>query len=144
VTTTLTINVPYGAEGQLPAAMQSAIISAISRAVTRINSELRDIAPVRTGRLRQSFSATAEGEGIKMEWDTPYAEVADIGAPPHGIDAAEGNPLTFFGRDGWVRTYHVNHPGYVGSFYRLKVGQQAMVILNEEMMQALSRMRVGA
>lgn len=140
----LTINIPFGVEAfaDLEAELQRAMRFALSRAAIRIQSECRDEAPVRTGRLRQSFKTGVVGEGIEMTWGAPYAEVVDIGAVQHVIT---GNLIFRHSKTGkWVRKKQVNHPGFTGRFYRMKAGAKAMAILNEEMAAAMQRIRVRA
>ena len=66
------------------------------------------------GALRDSIIVSPTLKTVTIIWNTPYAQWADEGAPPHVI---KGNPnLHFYWRNAgrWMRTGSVNHPGYTG------------------------------
>jgi len=136
------------------ASMTGAAVSrAISAAERDIKAYWRDIAPVSTpakgwkdisrygprGRLRRDFIVSTTLKSIHMIWPTPYAKWADEGADPHIIF---GNPfLRFFWRNRglWMRTDHVQHPGYTGHRFSDHMRIVAPQFLRQRIIEELGR-----
>ena len=122
----LEAKIDEAARGLLQTMIKEAVVRALARATADIKKYARDITPVDTGRLRDSFKVFVSGKVIHMLWSTEYAKIADEGATPHTITPRGDYPLKFPGtsqwtaqgavpsRDGFVRAWKVNHPGYSG------------------------------
>jgi len=121
--------------------MQSAIDFAIRKAALRVQNEAKELMPIRTGRLRSSFTATANPGGIDMKWTAPYAEDVNFGATPHIILPKAAQVLKFQMGGKTVFAKRVNHPGFQGRFFSMNVGSLASQILNEELMLSISKVR---
>lgn len=54
---------------------------------------------------------TTSGRILRLQNDAKYAAAIDRGARPHDISANKKPYLHFRGKQGWVRTKRVKHPG---------------------------------
>lgn len=99
--------------------LNKAVAQALMRAQSEILKYARDITPVDTGRLRDSFKVFVSGKVIHMLWSTEYARIADEGAEPHVIHARAGGWLKFWWKKMGIpmRIKTVQHPGYTGHFF---------------------------
>ena len=87
------------------------------RAVSDFTETMRANLPVKTGRLRDTFTVTVQGGGfdvLNAEALMPvdYAEMLDTGTRPHLIVARAGRVLVFDVGGQTVFTPRVEHPGF--------------------------------
>jgi hypothetical protein len=124
--------------------MSRAVGSALHRARQRLETELLQVVPFRTGELFESMKIWVSGtEGLKISFEAPYARIVEMGAPPHTIQAGSPeHPLTFW----WAKgpngpgLYHyqsVEHPGYSGRGFVNRVKQMILDIVREELQIAI-------
>lgn len=123
--------------------MHRAVGGALHRARKRLETELLQVVPFKTGQLFESMKIWESGsEGLKITFDAPYARTVEMGAAPHTITATGATPLTFW----WPRgpngpgLYHyqsVEHPGYSGRGFLNLVKQMTIQLVREELEFAL-------
>lgn len=140
--------------------LPAAVSRALRNAVSRIDAYGKSITPVRTGRLRDSFkSQILSPTLITMIWHatdpmtgTKYASIADEGAKRHMITPRGSYPLKWPNRsgfqqktkrgyvpsrDGFIRAWRVDHPGYFGNFFSEQMRIVAPQIVREEIVREL-------
>ena len=94
--------------------------------------------PFRSGSLLDSMQVSTSSEGVNVRFTAPHAEAVEFGARPHKIVAKNWPTLVFF-KSGWKRPKEVNHPGFSGRGYALKVGKLLEELIIEELFARLSR-----
>jgi hypothetical protein len=83
----------------------------------RIAELMREKAPVRTGRLRQSITVQIETEKVSVGPTMPYAPYVEYGAKPHIIRPVRAKALAFKVAGTTVFAKLVRHPGFAGRFF---------------------------
>lgn len=83
---------------------------ALPRIAVRMQNELIVVAPVDTGRLKNSIKVTSTENGISI-FMVDYGKFVEFGTPPHTIEPKEKKALRFeVGGDELIRK-KVKHPG---------------------------------
>ena len=143
--------------------VKEALDRALEAAKGRIQGLAAKYTPVRSGTLLQSFTANVEGDQIVLRWNTPYAGIVEKGAEKHVINPKNPRkPLRFPDRkgglqkagkpgkrrfipphDGFIRSWGLMHPGYSGRYYGESTGNEAILILQEELARALEEQEMS-
>ena len=114
--------------------------SAAYAATRDIQAAAWSIVPFRTGKLIESMKVYVGSDGLRITFDRrgglaneQIADVIDMGARPHKITAVKAKALnTPYGP-----RYSVNHPGYGGRGYILKMKEVARQIMTRRLIEAL-------
>lgn len=72
---------------------------------------MRELAPVRTGALRDSIQKFETEDGVKVGPTAPYAVFVEEGTAPHMIYPVNARCLAFMAGGRMVFTAYVSHPG---------------------------------
>jgi len=141
----VTITVPFDDIPSLTDLPQRAFNSAAYQATRDIQDAAWGIVPFRTGQLIESMKVRVGVNEITISFDRrgglsrkQIAGVIDRGAAPHTIVAKQAKALRL--QDGRFR-YKVEHPGYGGRGYILKMKEVARQILTRRLLEALRNWR---
>jgi len=83
----------------------------------RIAELMREKAPVRTGRLRQSITVRLDTEKVTVGPTVSYAPYVEYGTKPHIIRPVRAKALAFEVGGTTVFAKLVRHPGFAGRFF---------------------------
>jgi len=101
----------------------------------RIQNELIMVAPVDTGRLRNSIKVIPSSEGITI-WMADYGMFVEFGTPPHVIKPKSKQALKFKSGNKVVFAKKVQHPGSrPNPFIRNTIQNKLRNIIHEELMK---------
>jgi len=89
----------------------------LRKSATRIAELMRERAPVRTGRLRQSIIVRLETGEVSVGPTVPYAPYVEYGTKPHIIRPVRAKALAFEVQGTTVFAKLVHHPGFAGRFF---------------------------
>jgi len=98
----------------------------LRRSGERIAELMREKAPVRTGRLRQSITVRLETEKVTVGPAVPYAPYVEYGTKPHIIRPVNAKALAFEVGGTTVFAKLVRHPGFAGRFFARGAYEQFM------------------
>lgn len=92
--------------------VEEALKKALPDIARRMQNELTLIAPVDTGRLKNSIKVKVGGEGIVI-WMVEYGKYIEFGTPPHIIKPKDKQALKFKVKRGGKNIFakEVKHPG---------------------------------
>lgn len=83
----------------------------------RLAEVMREKAPVRTGRLRQSITTRIETGKVTVGPTASYAPYVEYGTKPHIIRPVHAKALAFEVGGSLVFAKLVHHPGFAGRFF---------------------------
>ena len=83
----------------------------------RLAEIMRERAPVRTGRLRQSIVVRFERDKVAVGPTVSYAPYVEYGTKPHIIRPVHAKALAFEVEGTTVFAKLVHHPGFAGRFF---------------------------
>ncbi|MGB9672381.1 MAG: HK97 gp10 family phage protein [Candidatus Norongarragalinales archaeon] len=83
----------------------------------RLAELMRERAPVRTGRLRQSITVRLETGKVTVGPTVSYAPYVEYGTKPHIIRPVHAKALAFEVGGTLVFAKLVHHPGFAGRFF---------------------------
>ena len=89
----------------------------LDRLAGRLAEEMRERAPVRTGRLRDSIRVARIGRFRLVGPTVPYAPYVEFGTRPHVIRPRRARALRFEVEGRTVFAMYVRHPGFRGRFF---------------------------
>ena len=89
----------------------------LDRLADRLAEEMRERAPVRTGRLRDSIRAIRAGRVRFVGPTVPYAPYVEFGTRPHIIRPHRARALRFEVEGRTAFATYVRHPGFRGLFF---------------------------
>jgi len=89
----------------------------LDRLAGRLAEEMRERAPVRTGRLRDSIRVVRVGQVRLVGPTVPYALFVEFGTHPHIIRPHRARALRFEVEGRTVFAMYVRHPGFRGRFF---------------------------
>jgi len=89
----------------------------LRRGGERLAELMREKAPVRTGRLRQSIMVRLEKDKVAVGPTVPYAPYVEYGTKPHIIRPVHAKALAFEVGGTLVFAKLVHHPGFAGRFF---------------------------
>ncbi len=89
----------------------------LRRSGGRLAEIMRERAPVRTGRLRQSIVVRLEKDKVAVGPTVPYAPYVEYGTKPHIIRPVHAKALAFEVEGTLVFAKLVHHPGFAGRFF---------------------------
>jgi len=89
----------------------------LDRVADRLAEEMRERAPVRTGRLRDSIKVVRIGQVRFVGPTVPYAPYVEFGTRPHIIRPRRARALRFEMEGRTVFAMYVRHPGFRGRFF---------------------------
>jgi len=89
----------------------------LRRSGERLAEIMRERAPIRTGRLRQSIAVRFERDKVAVGPTVPYAPYVEYGTKPHIIHPVHAKALAFEVGGTLVFAKLVHHPGFAGRFF---------------------------
>ena len=98
-----------------------------------------NLVPFRTGALLDSMRVSSSSEGVNVRFTAPHAAAVEFGAKPHKIRARNWPTLVIPFGGSYRRPKEVDHPGFGGLGYALKVGKLLEELIIEELFARLSK-----
>jgi len=89
----------------------------LDRLADRLAEEMRERAPVRTGRLRDSIRVVRIGQVRFVGPTVSYAPYVEFGTRPHIIRPRRARALRFEVEGRTVFAMYARHPGFRGRFF---------------------------